>query len=287
MLGKRWVNTLVLLAAGLLAACGRPAPGQAQPTPDEVQTGAPATAAAHATDQAGLVALLSAAGVPVEIHGNAAQPFFGVEGQRLSVAGAEVQLFEFEDPSGAEAAMAGVSPEGQPVGIDPVRWPGTPHFFWSGRVVALYAGDDPAILRLLGAALGAQIAGGPAGQTATREPVLDRLSLVDALRAAGASVGAAGEVTQPFFSVAGQIITVDGDEVQVFEYAAAPAAAAEAQQVAPDGRSAGTTRVAWQATPHFYQSGRVTVFYLGDEARTLSLLEALVGPQFAGGEVAL
>jgi hypothetical protein len=288
-MGKRWGILLVLLVAGALAACGRPAPDGAQPgmTPTtEAQPAAIPTAAGahpHATDQASLAALLSAAGVPVEASGSAAQPFLAVEGQSLSVAGAEVQAYEFADQAAALAALSVISPAGQVVGGEPVRWQGTPHFYQAGRLVALYVGDDPAILRLLGAALGQQFAGGPAGQAPTREPVFDRLSLVDALRAAGASVGAAGEVTQPFFSVTGQIITVDGQTVQVYEYAAASTAEAEALLVAPDGRSVAARRVAWMATPHFFRAGRVMVLYLGHDAETLLRLEALVGPAFAGG----
>src|SRR5262245_39684213 len=40
------------------------------------------------------------------------------------------------------------------------------------------------------------------------EQIMDRANLVDSLRAAGAKVEPAGEVSQPFFSVKGQIIKV-------------------------------------------------------------------------------
>jgi hypothetical protein len=291
VLGRRWGMLLVVLAAGVLAACGRPEPAGGPPrvTPrvgPQVTALASATGAnPHATDQASLAALLSATGVPVEVRGSATQPFFEVEGHSLSVAGAEVQAYEFADEAAALAALSVVSPAGRVTGAEPIRWGGTPHFYQAGRLVALYVGDDPAILRLLGVALGKQFAGGPAGQPPTREPVLDRLSLVDALRAAGADVGAAGEVTQPFFSVTGQIITVDGHRLQVYEYTAASEAEMEALQVAPDGWRVGTTRAAWTATPHFFRAGRVMVLYVGDDAATLLRLVALVGPAFAGGEV--
>jgi hypothetical protein len=281
---------LIVIAAGALAACGRVAPDGARPLPSgEQATALPAATGAnpHATDQASLAALLSAAGVPVEVKGSVVQPFFEVEGLSLSVAGAEVQAYEFPDESAALAALSVISPAGQVTGGEPIRWRGTPHFYQAGRLAALYVGDDPAILRLLGVALGKQFAGGPVGQTPTREPVLDRLSLVDALRAAGASVGAAGEVTQPFFTVRGQIITVDGQAVQVYEYTAASTAEAEAGQVAPDGRTVGTIRMAWLGTPHFYRTGRLLLLYVGDDAGTLRQLETLVGPAFAGGAAAL
>ena len=55
-------------------------------------------------------------------------------------------------------------------------------------------------------------------------PVRDYISLVDNLRATGANIQPAGDITQPFFSVKGLFITVNGSDVQVFEYADADAA---------------------------------------------------------------
>ena len=82
-------------------------------------------------------------------------------------------------------------------------------------------------------------------------PTTDYVSLIDNLRAAGATVEPAGEVDQPFFAVSGNIITVNGDDVQVFEYADAAAAEAEAALVSPDGSSVGLSMIGWVATPHF------------------------------------
>lgn len=113
-------------------------------------------------------------------------------------------------------------------------------------------------------------------------PLADYVSLVDQLRAAGATVEPAGEVSQPFFAVKGQAINVDGAGVQVFEYADAAAADAEAAGVAPDGGSVGTTMVSWVAPPHFYKSGRLIVLYVGDEAGVMARLDSVLGPQFAG-----
>ena len=48
---------------------------------------------------------------------------------------------------------------------------------------------------------------------------LDWTRLVDRLRRAGAAVDVGGQVQQPFFSVPGRTLAVDGQNVQVFEYA--------------------------------------------------------------------
>ena len=40
--------------------------------------------------------------------------------------------------------------------------------------------------------------------------------------------------------------------------------------------------VDWIAPPHFYHTGRVIVLYVGSNADLIRLLEATLGPQFAG-----
>ncbi len=115
-------------------------------------------------------------------------------------------------------------------------------------------------------------------------PTSDYVSLIDNLRAAGATVEPAGEVVnQPFFSVTGNIITVNGGDVQVFEYADAAAADTEAALVSPDGYSVGLSMISWVATPHFYQADRLIVLYVGDSTDVINVLEAELGQQFAGG----
>lgn len=113
-------------------------------------------------------------------------------------------------------------------------------------------------------------------------PVEDYVSLVDALRAAGAEVEPGDTVEQAFFRVTGQIIKVNGVDVQVFEYESAEAMEADASQVAPDGGSIGTSMVMWVEAPHFFKAGRVLVLYVGEDAAILDLLKSALGEQFAG-----
>jgi hypothetical protein len=113
-------------------------------------------------------------------------------------------------------------------------------------------------------------------------PVTDYITLVDALRAQGAIIEPSGDISQPFFTVEGRVIQVNSQDVQVFEYADEAAAAAEAELVAPDGSSVGTSMVSWMDSPHFYKAGRLIVLYVGDDATTIDLLEMVLGPQFAG-----
>lgn len=110
----------------------------------------------------------------------------------------------------------------------------------------------------------------------------DQVSLLDALRAAGAEVEIGDAVEQPFFSVKGQIVKVNGADVQVFEYESAEAMEADAGQVASDGGSIGTSMVTWVEAPHFFKTGRLLVLYVGEDAATIKLLEGALGVQFAG-----
>lgn len=109
------------------------------------------------------------------------------------------------------------------------------------------------------------------------------MTLVENLRAVGAAVETRGEIRQPFFSIAGQRIEVNGEDVQVFEYVDVATAEVEALTVAPDGSYVSTTMLTWIATPHFFKADSLIVIYVGDDARVIKALEDLLRPQFAGG----
>jgi hypothetical protein len=86
-------------------------------------------------------------------------------------------------------------------------------------------------------------------------PVKDYVSLVDHLRAAGATVVLTGIVMQPFFSVTSQVIKVNGEQVQVYEYANEDDANADSARISPDGGTIGNAIVDWIAPrPYIYCS---------------------------------
>ncbi len=90
-----------------------------------------------------------------------------------------------------------------------------------------------------------------------------------------------GSVNQPFFSVEGNAITVNGENVQVFEYADQAAADAEAATISPDGSSIGTSVISWIGPPHFFQADSIIVLYFGDSEEVMGLLGEALGPQIA------
>ncbi len=120
-------------------------------------------------------------------------------------------------------------------------------------------------------------------------PVRDQVSLIDALRSKNLTVDLSGTVSQPFLSPqSGTTVRLSGGalttavDLQLFEYGSASAASADAKRIGPDGSGTATTKISWLAPPHFFLRGRVMVLYVGSDSAVLSLLQSLLGPQFAG-----
>ena len=119
-------------------------------------------------------------------------------------------------------------------------------------------------------------------------PVQDQVSLIDALRKT-VTVDISGTISQPFLSpqsgtavrLSGGPLTTPAD-AQLFEYRSASAAGADANQIRRDGSGTATTQISWIAPPHFFLKGRVLVLYVGSDAAVVSLLNSVLGTQFAG-----
>ena len=115
----------------------------------------------------------------------------------------------------------------------------------------------------------------------------DQVSLIDALRKT-VTVDISGTTSQPFLNPqSGTAVRLSGGplttptDVQLFEYGSAGAAATDARRVRADG-SIATAIIDWIAPPHFYLKGRVLVIYVGSDSAVISLLQSVLGPQFAG-----
>ena len=124
-------------------------------------------------------------------------------------------------------------------------------------------------------------------------PVKDYVSLVDNLRAAGATVDPAGTESAHFLAPESQWLTVNGEDIQVFEFGSAEEADAAAGGVSANGLSIVTTMadgtqmatmVDWVAPAHFYKAGKLIVLYVGCDSDVINALQETMRPQFAGGE---
>lgn len=123
--------------------------------------------------------------------------------------------------------------------------------------------------------------------TPTAQPVSGLDALIDALSAAGATVERGDTVSQPFFEPTGQIVKVNGADVQVFEYPDAASAESAASTISADGSSIGTTIVTWVDTPHFYRKDNLIVLYVGRDVGVIDLLTGALGSPIAEGPAML
>ena len=160
----------------------------------------------------------------------------------------------------------------------------TPELRQNGSGAGSRPGSDPtphyAVMRSLAFLALLAVACAPVA-TQSDSAAAARKSIADELRAAGQRVEDMGPIEQTFFSVPARVYRVEGDDLQVYEYASEEAAAADAAKVQPNG-AIGTSMPHWIAPPHFFRRGSTLVIYLGTNTRVLADLERLMGKQFAG-----
>jgi len=111
------------------------------------------------TDYDSLVDSIKARGILVELIDELEDSSFSVPIKVISVGGADVQVFEFQNESDAQASSLTVSEDGTEIGTSIIRWIDTPHFYIKGKIIVLYVGQNPEIMNLLDSILGKQFAG--------------------------------------------------------------------------------------------------------------------------------
>jgi hypothetical protein len=108
--------------------------------------------------------------------------------------------------------------------------------------------------------------------------------LITSLEAAGAVVEVTGAVDEPVFQTAAQNLTVDGQQVQVFEFADEASRQAAADTISANGFIIGTLSVDWIGQPHFWPGGRLIVLYVGEDQAVIDLIHSLMGDPITGLE---
>jgi hypothetical protein len=110
------------------------------------------------------VELLTSQGFPGDSPGD---DIFTGYGKRFLLNGETISVLEYEDSATAEAEAEYVSSDGWSynkvegrvgIGID-VEWVAPPHWYYSGRVIVLYIGENREVADLLKNVLGEQFAG--------------------------------------------------------------------------------------------------------------------------------
>jgi hypothetical protein len=119
----------------------------------------------------------------------------------------------------------------------------------------------------------------PAATVEAQPGISDLNSFVAALENAGATVERGDPVQDSFFQTSGIFLKVNGQDVQVFEFADEAARQAAAATIMANGFIVGNAALDWIGQPYFFSTGRLIVLYVGKDAAddTLTLLQNTLG----------
>ena len=120
-----------------------------------------------ATDYTALLSYLRDSGASIVEEGAIQEPFFDMEGRRVTVNESTIEVHEYANVGAMETEASCVSAEGcsfrkgkgDTAEVCFVDWTATPHFYKAGRIIVFYCGDNDSIISLLEHALGKQFAG--------------------------------------------------------------------------------------------------------------------------------
>lgn len=115
---------------------------------------------------------------------------------------------------------------------------------------------------------------------------VNRVTLIQILKSKGAVVEEGDEIQQPFFSVPGRILLVNGVAIQTFEYETEADMLRDSEHVNADG-SVDNADINWLNERHFFRLASLIVLYDGNDEATLELLTDAFGAEFAGNFTAL
>ncbi len=119
-------------------------------------------------------------------------------------------------------------------------------------------------------------------------PIISDLdALLIGLLAAGVDVEMSGDQGGKVFGVPSQVLTVNGERVDVYSFGPGDGALKAASGVSLTGFEIRTTddvivNFSWISTPHFYLAGNSIVLYVGVNEDVVAALDAGAGPKFAG-----
>lgn len=147
---------------------------------------------------------------------------------------------------------------------------------------------------LLLAACAPQVAvpntGADAPTTATQPPVSQPQSFtgvtgfLDALRNAGATVQSSGQIQQPYFPVVGQVISVNGVDIQVFEFSDQAARKQASDTISQTAETIGPNVPTWVDRPNFWAQGNLIVLYVGHDPAIIDTLNGVLGQPIVQGK---
>ncbi len=88
-----------------------------------------------------------------------------------------------------------------------------------------------------------------------------------------------GAVQQPYFAVQAQLLSVNGQQVQVFEFDSSSARQEAQDMISSTGDSIGGYVPSFVGTPHFWAQGRLLALYVGNNQEVINALNSVLGQQ--------
>lgn len=122
----------------------------------------------YTTDYTTLLRYLRDSGASIAEEGEIQEPFFAIEGRRVTVNESTIEVYEYTSAEAMESEANWVSSDGFSIRKEKegdiwevcyVNWIASPHFYKAGRIIVIYVGDNNSIINLLENALGKQFAG--------------------------------------------------------------------------------------------------------------------------------
>jgi hypothetical protein len=284
-------ETLILSAApdeiGILEVT--PSPTQAEQTPTaEIRTPTPSTpdvtatpeedVSSHGTVFESLGEILEQKGARVRIGDPVEQDYFRTASRTLEVDGEEVLAFAFPSERAAQEATQEISEDGRTIADRDVNVRTTPHYYMEDRFILLTVTEDERLLDLLQRAMGDPFAGGEPGFVRPEGFVIETAEDVyHAFLYEGVDVEVGKNLNAPLQTEEAFYITVEGEQVQLYQMSTREDAEQVADAISEDGSSIGVFPIPADGTPHFFLAGRVIVFYQGETPQMLELLVELLG----------
>lgn len=111
--------------------------------------------------------------------------------------------------------------------------------------------------------------------------VTDFNSFVTLLKAGGATVSLGQTVSQAAFPVSGKSITVNGEDVLVFEFTSVSNREATSNLISSNGTSLGNQVLTWAGSPTIWAAGQLIVVYMGTSSTTRQQLDGILGNPIA------
>jgi hypothetical protein len=266
-----------------------PSPTQPEQTPTaEIATPTPSTpevtatpggeVASNGTVFESLGEILEQEGARVRIGDPVQQDYFRTTSRTLEVEGEKVLAFAFPSHRAAQNATQEISEDGRTIAGEDINFRTTPHYYIEDRFILLTVTENERLLDLLQRAMGDPFAGGEPEFVRPEGFVIETAEDVyHAFLYEGLDVEVGTNLNAPLQTEEAFYLTVEGEQVQLYQMSTREDAERVADAISEDGSSIGVFPVPADGTPHFFLVGRVIVFYQGETPQLLELLVELFG----------